>query len=179
MSIHGRQRGSTLVIGLVMLVVLTMLVLSAIRSSNANMRIVGNMQMQEETAAASQQAIEQVLSANFTVSPVSQVVAVDINNDGTTDYTANVSAPVCTGSLSLTNANLDPTNSADASCISSGTAQNTGLMVSGVVATSTSQSWCYLQQWEIQAQVNDSRTGATATSYQGVSMRVPAGTACP
>ncbi len=175
----NRQRGSTLVIGLVMLVVLTLLVLSAIRSSNTNMRIVGNMQSQEETATAAQQAIEQVLSANFTSNPVAQTVTVDINNDGTADYTANVSAPVCTGSLSLTNNNLDPTNPDDASCISSGTAQNTGMMVSGVVATSTSQSWCYLQQWEVQAQVNDTRTGATATSHQGVSMRVPAGTACP
>ena len=143
------------------------------------MRIAGNMQMQEETAAAAVQATEQVISTNFTASPASQVIAVDINNDGTPDYTANVPVPNCTGSLAVPNANLNPTNSADAPCISSGTAQNTGLMVSGVAAAATGQSWCYLQQWEVQAQVTDSRTGATATSIQGVSMRVPAGTACP
>ena len=178
-GVQNNQRGATLVVGLVMLVVLTLLVLSAIRSSNVNMRIVGNMQMQEETSAAATQATEQVISSsNFTTSPASQVIAVDINNDGTTDYTANVSAPSCTASLALTNNNLNPANSDDATCISTSTAQQTGLIVSGVVSASTAQSWCYLQQWEVQAQVNDDRTGATATSVQGVSMRVPAGTSC-
>lgn len=177
-GVKTRQRGATLLVGLVMLVVLTLLVLSAIRSSNVNMRIVGNMQMQEETSSAAIQATEQVISANFTINPVSQAIAVDIDNDGDTDYTANVSAPSCTGSLAITNNNLNPNNTADAPCISTSTAQQTGLMVSGVVSASTAQSWCYLQQWEVQAQVTDARTGATATSVQGVSMRVPAGTDC-
>jgi len=177
---QNKQRGATLVVGLVMLVVLTLLVVSAIRSSNINMRISGNMQAQEETAAAAQQAIEQVISINFTVSPASQVIAVDINSDSTTDYTANVPVPTCTGSLSLTNADLNPNNPSDASCISSGTAQNTGMVVSGAAGAGTiaGQSWCYLQQWEIQAQVTDTRTGTTVTNVQGVSMRVPAGTGC-
>ena len=179
MNTKNRQRGATLVVGLVMLVMLTLLVLSAIRSSNVNMRIAGNMQMQEETATAAQQATEQVISTNFTASPAAQVITVDINNDGTADYTANVPMQICTGSLALIDANLNPADPADASCISSGTAQNTGLMVSGVTASATGQSWCYLQQWEVQAQVTDNRTGATATSHQGVSMRVPAGTVCP
>ena len=179
MNTMHRQRGATLIVGLVMLVVLTLLVISAIRSSSINMRIAGNMQMQEETAAAAMQATEKVISTNFTASPASQVIAIDINSDGIADYTANVPVPSCTGSLAVINANLNPANPADSPCISSGTAQNTGLMVSGVVAASTAQSWCYLQQWEVQAQVTDSRTGATATSVQGVSMRVPAGTACP
>ena len=176
-SIKNRQRGATLVIGLVMLVVLTLLVLSAIRSSNVNMRIAGNMQMQEETSAAAVQATEQVISNNFTIAPASQVIAIDINNNGTTDYTANVSAPSCTASLAVTNNNLDPDNPDDSNCISSGT-YTPGAFVSGVSPTSTAQSWCYIQQWEVQAQVTDDRTGATATSVQGVSMRVPAGTTC-
>lgn len=179
MNTRNRQRGATLVVGLVMLVVLTLLVLSAMRSSNISMRIVGNMQMQEETAMAAVQATEQVISTNFAASPASQVIAIDINGDGTTEYTANVPTPNCTGSLSITNANLNPTDPADKDCISSATAQNTGLMVSGAAATATMQSWCYLQQWEVQAQVTDNRTGAVANSVQGVSMRVPAGTACP
>lgn len=180
MNSRNKQRGATLVVGLVMLVVLTLLVVSAIRSSNINMRISGNMQAQEETSAAAQQAIEQVISTNFTASPTSQVISVDINNDGTTDYTANVPVPTCTGSLSLVNADLNPNNPSDASCISSGTAQNTGMMVSGAAGAGTllGTSWCYLQQWEVRAQVNDARTGATMTNVQGVSMRVPAGTGC-
>lgn len=180
MNSRNKQRGATLIVGLVMLVVLTLLVVSAIRSSNINMRISGNMQAQEETSAAAQQAIEQVISTNFTVSPASQAIAVDINNDGATDFTANVSAPTCTGSLALVNADLNPNNPIDAPCISSGTAQNTGMMVSGAAGAGTilGTSWCYLQQWEVRAQVSDARTGAKMTNVQGVSMRVPAGTGC-
>lgn len=179
MNTRNRQRAQTLVTGLVMLVVLTLLVMSALRSGNVNTRIAGNMQMQEETATAAQNTTELVISTNFTAAPVSQVIAVDINNDGTSDYTANVPVPTCTGSLAITNADLNPANAADVPCISSGAAQQTGLMVSGVVGPATGQSWCYLQQWEVQAQVTDDRTGATATSTQGVSLRVPVGTECP
>lgn len=180
MHSRHKQRGATLIVGLVMLVVLTLLVISAIRSSNTNLRIAGNMQRQEETSTAAQQATEQVISTNFTVNPVPQAIAVDINKDGTTDYTPVVT-PACTGSLSLTNADLDPSNAEDVPCISSGVAQHTGLMESGVAATGTlaGPSWCYLQQWELQTQVTDSSTGATAATVQGVSMRVPAGTSCP
>ncbi len=179
MNSKNRQRAQTLIVGLVMLVVLTLLVMSALRASNINTRIAGNMQMQEETATAAKNATEQVISANFTANPVSQVIAVDINNDGTSDYTADVPGPRCTGSLAVTNAQLNPANAADVPCISSAAAQQTGLMVSGVIAAATGPSWCYLQQWEVQAQVTDSRTGATATSTQGVSLRVPVGTECP
>lgn len=179
MNTKNRQRAQTLVVGLVMLVVLTLLVVSAIRASNVTTRIAGNMQMQEETATAAQNATEQVISTNFTAAPVSQVIAVDINNDATSDYTANVPVPRCTGSLAVTNAQLNPSNAADVPCISSAAAQQTGLMVSGVAAAATGPSWCYLQQWEVQAQVTDNRTGATATSTQGVSLRVPVGTECP
>jgi hypothetical protein len=111
---------------------------------------------------------------------VSQPIAVDVNGDGTTDYTADVS-PTCTGSIPITNADLNPASPADAPCMSSGAAQLTGLMVSAVPATATltGQSWCYLQQWELQAAVTDNNTGATATTVQGAAIRVPAGTACP
>ncbi|HXU93342.1 MAG TPA: hypothetical protein VFP33_06760 [Gallionella sp.] len=179
MNTRNKQRAQTLIVGLVMLVVLTLLVMSALRASNINTRITGNTQMQEETEAAAENATEQVISTNFTTNPISQVIAVDINIDGTSDYTANVPAPKCTGSLAVTNTQLNPANPADVPCISSATAKQTGLMVSGVASAGTGPSWCYLQQWEVQAQVTDNRTGATATSTQGVSMRVPVGTECP
>lgn len=168
-----KQRGATLITALVMLVVLTLLVISAIRSSSTNLRIAGNMQMQAEVIAAAQQASEQVLSSNFTKNPVAVDVLVDINNDGTTDYTAQVAPPVCTGSTALQNStpNLPP------QCISSSTAQNTGIVfTSGVVITGT--SWCAAQQWDVRTQVSDSVGGANATMHQGVSLTVEAGTPC-
>lgn len=183
MSTRTRQRGATLLVGLVMLVVLTLLVVSAIRSGNINMRIAGNTQMQEEAAAAAQQATEQVISTNFTANPVTQTILVDINGDGTTKYTATVAPQTCTSSQQLTNGNLNPSNPADQPCIPSSAAQNTGMLIlnaDGTVSSAASTpSWCYAQQWDVQATVTDTRTGATATTHQGIAIRVPAGTTCP
>lgn len=173
-----KQRGATLLVALVMLVVLTLLVLSAIRSSGTNLRIAGNMQMQGEVTAAAQQAIEQVISGNFTASPASSVITVDINNDGTQDYTANIAVPTCTGSVPLMNANLDMNDANDIPCFSSSTASNTGLIFASGTPTTAVQSWCYSQQWDVQARAANANTGADATVHQGVALRVPAGTTC-
>lgn len=179
MTFKKTQRGITLLVGLIMLVVLTLLVISAIRSSNTNLRIVGNMQVQEEASAAAQQAIEQVISSNFTANPVSSVITVDINHDGTSDYSVSIAQPVCTGSAPLLNADLNATNAADAPCISSSTASNTGIMFASGTPAATGQSWCFAQQWDVTAQATSlAGTGATATLHQGVSLRVPAGTTC-
>lgn len=179
MPLKHKQRGATLLVALVMLVVLTLLVLSAIRSSNTNLRIAGNMQMQGEATAAAQQAIEQVLSSNFTASPASSVINVDINNDGTNDYRADVTKPACSGSVALMNANLDMSNPNDVPCFSSSTASNTGIVFASGTPATTGQSWCYAQQWDVQTQATSiTGTGADVTIHQGISLRVPAGTTC-
>ena len=179
MPLKQQQRGVTLLVGLIMLVVLTLLVLSAIRSSTTNLHIAGNMQMQEEANAAAQQAIEQVISRNFTENPVASVITVDINNDGTADYSVSIAQPVCTGSVPLMNAALNPANPNDAACISSSTASNTGIVFASGTPAATGQSWCYSQQWDIQAVATSlTGSGATATLHQGVSLRVPADTPC-
>lgn len=179
MSSMNKQHGVTLLVTLIMLVVLTLLVVSAVRSSTINLRIAGNTQMQEEATASAQQAIEQVISTNFTINPVSGVVNVDINNSGTTDYVANVAAPTCQGSTSITNASLDMTNPNDAPCFSSSTASNAGIIYASGVPAAAVQSWCYSQQWDVKAQATaTSGSGANATVHQGVSLRVPAGTSC-
>ena len=174
-----KQRGATLIVGLVMLVVLTLLVISALRSGNANLRIAGNMQTQGEATAASQQAIEQVISSNFTTTPASFVVPVDINNDTVPDYSASVAVPTCTGSVALMNANLNMNNPNDVPCFSSSTTSNTGIMSASGIPVTTGQSWCYSQQWDVQTRATSlSGSGADVTIHQGVSLRVPAGTTC-
>lgn len=179
---RNRQAGATLITALIMLVVLTLLVISAINSTTLNLHIAGNAQMQSEAIAAAQQATEQVLSSNFTVNPSSTVIPIYITNPTPAsaaavsyqaDYQATVAVPKCTGSRALLNnePNLPP------QCLSSGSLQNTGIrFASGVVAGGT--SWCYAQQWEIQTNVTDPLTGAQAEVHQGVSLYVPAGTSC-
>ena len=87
------QRGITLVVGLIMLLILTLFAVSAIRLSTANLRTVGNMQARNEATAAAQRAIEQVMSSTdpFTA-PALRTVTIPINQ---TDYSVEVAAPVC------------------------------------------------------------------------------------
>ncbi|MBC7620312.1 MAG: hypothetical protein H7293_15250 [Candidatus Saccharibacteria bacterium] len=85
-----RQHGVSLLLSLIMLVVLTLLVVSAVRMTNSNLRTVGNMQARNEAAAAAQQAIEQQVMGdvgNF-YAPVDQPISIN-------GYTGTISAPVC------------------------------------------------------------------------------------
>ena len=168
-----RQQGATLITSLVMLIVLTLLVISALRSSTTNLKIAGNMQIQEEVIVAAQQATEVMLSADFTPSPAASSITIDINNDGVADYTANLTAPTCSGDTPLTNntPNLPP------QCVSSGKLDNSGIIFTSGVSLSGS-SWCDAQQWDLGTTVTDNRTGAGETIHQGVSTIVPAGTTC-
>lgn len=177
MKLRFRQRGATLIVALIMLVVLTLLSISAIRSSNTNLRIAGNMQMVGEATAAARQGIEQVISGNFTAAPAAADIPVDINANGAADYTAHVTKPECKGSVPLKNDELNKSDPKDVPCFSSSTASNTGIIYSSGVAPATGMSWCYGQQWDIEAQAT-SPAGADVTVHQGVSLRVPAGTAC-
>lgn len=175
MILSHKQQGSTLMVALVMLMLLTLMALSAMRSTTSSIQVVGNAQFREEASAAAQQGVEKIISSNFTVSPAASTVAVTF---GTAVYAAQVEVPTCISSIGLTNSELDPANTADAVCLGSGAATNTGTVTSGVAPTSTAQSWCYEQKWDIRATVADTNTGANTAVHQGVSMRVPAGTTC-
>lgn len=93
------QRGSTLIIGLMMIVLITLIVVNAFTLSASNLKAVGNMQVREEAIAAANQAVEQVISSPFTNAPVAQSLNVDIDKDGDTDYTVVLAAPVCMRAL--------------------------------------------------------------------------------
>src|SRR2546428_759824 len=83
------QRGATLVVGLIMLLLITLMVSSAFMLSTTNLKSVGNMQFKDESIAAANKAIEQVLSSPFTTNPNAldnTTINADINNDGITDY---------------------------------------------------------------------------------------------
>jgi len=147
----ARQAGVSLVVGLVMLVVLTLLVVSAVRMGRTNLRAVSNQQASAEATAAAQQAIEQVMSStNSFYNPAAQTFNIDINNDGVADYTVQVAKPSC---LQLTAA---PGFSADFS------------------ASAPKDTF-----WDISAVVLDNRTGATVTVHQGAKVRMNSTALCP
>lgn len=150
MKQFSEQRGATLLVSLVMLVVLTLFAVTAINLSNTNLRIVGNMQMQAEATAAAQLAIETVISnSDFIITPpVPQTV--DINHDGATDYTVTFSpAPACQY--------YKPVAKGDAG-------------VPNKCFGSAGAAYCYWTTWDVSAVVSDPNTGASTTIHQGVQM---------
>jgi Tfp pilus assembly protein PilX len=169
------QRGATLTIAMIMLVLLTLFVLAAINMSSINLRIMGNEQARSESVAAAQQAIEQVISTNFPAAPPApQTVTVDINGGGTT-YTVNVPTPVCQNSVPIKLVELDATSALDQPCFGSATSSSPG--VSG--AASSGDSFCAATQWDVSGTATDnSGANATVTLHQGVGQRVPIGTTC-
>lgn len=182
MNTKHQQQGSTLVIALVMLIVLTLLVVSAMKSSTINLRITGNMQMQEEAAMVAQKAIETLISNNFTntANPSSITLPpVDVNNDGFPDYNASAAAPACLSSNPLYNTDLSRTNPADADCFSSDAAINTGIVFASGPTAAKTLSWCSNQQWDVLGAATDTSNTVNVRVHQGVGMRVPAGTNCP
>jgi len=141
-----------MVIGMIMLVLLTLLVVSAINSSSVNLRITGNMQAQDEARAMAQQAIERVLGvkANFYPTPTAQAATnyyVDNNSTGNAVYSVSVAAPVCKGA-----AKQFPGRTAD--CINGARA---GL-------------FCWDTLWEVVATATDSKTGVRQVITQGVAI---------
>lgn len=147
------QRGATLFIALVMLVVLTLLSISGIRMNMTNLRIAGNMQWQGEATAAAQQAIEQKISdlaflSGASSATAASTVSIDVNRDGTNDYTVTVSAPACY--------RLKP---------------QTGY---SMVVTSQTPGTSQVQiapddvYFDIQGQVTDNNTGGVVTVHQGI-----------
>ena len=93
-SYHA-QRGITLLVALIMLVLMTLIAISAFTISNSNLKSVANMQSRNEMIAAGNKAVEVLLSSPFTDSPAAQSYQVDINNDGNPDYTVNIAQPTC------------------------------------------------------------------------------------
>ena len=141
------QSGVTLVVGLIMLVMITLLMASAFTLSSSNLKSVGNMQVREEGVAAANLAVEQVISSPFTDAPVAQEINVDIDKNGTTDYTVNVSAPTCIKALI---ASLPVICDIDFPC--------------------PSNTWN--TEWDIDAKVTDTASGGTVRVRQGVRVRL-------
>lgn len=152
-ALKRAQQGTTLFVTLVFLVVITLFGVSAINTSSLNLRIAGNMQFQQQAAAAAQQGIETAMGSltSFT-SPVAQTVNVDINKDGTNDYAVAIATPACLSSQ----------------------------QASGYSVEYCALGSCPLDtNWELQSTVNDGTTGAKVVIHQGVKVRLPGGSTCP
>ena len=148
---HGRRRqsGATLVVALIVLTLITLMVINAFTLSSSNLKAVGNLQAREESIAAANQAIELVVSSSFTDAPVAQEVNVDINKDGTTDYTVVMAAPKCIKVKEVPNPDK---------CDES---------LKQLCATSD-----WHTDWDLEGKVEDAVTGASVVVHQGVRVKL-------
>lgn len=173
------QSGATLLVSMIFLVVLTLIVVSAIKVSNVNAKVVGNMQIEKEADAAAMHAIEAMISTDFTSLPTPSTTIVDINDSGRAGsaYTVLVPAPICSGVKPIKSSELDASNTADQPCFASGASQNTGIVGSG----GSGNSLCSNSNWEVNATVTPPAGTSAAvapTLHQGIAVRVAVGAAC-
>lgn len=167
------QRGATLVITLVLMLLVGLAAMSSISGSERNLQIAGNMQLRNEALAASQAIIEQTISSTaFSRDPAAaaaSVQAIDIDGDGRADQEVRLDpAPTCLRVQPIKVSELDPTQSADLACLGS-SQQITGRDFN---ATGNGDSLCGDSLWNVSASVSDNVTGAQVRVHQGVSMRV-------
>lgn len=178
-----RQRGATLIVSLIMLVLITLLAVSSFSLGKGNVQIVGNMQQRNQAFAAAQLAVATTISSTqFAATPtnaipvpcngVNNTVCVDVNGDGTNDISVLVT-PTCDSIQPIPVTQLNFNNPNDAGCLV-GASQDFG-----VTGAANNNSMCSNSVWDIQASATDLLTGANYVVDQGVGVRVAATTICP
>lgn len=139
------QRGSTLMVGLVMLMLLTMVAVSAINSTTTSVMLVGNAQFREEAISAAQKAIEKVISTGDfrTTPPPPQTVKIN----GVAEYTVTFEPPPQCVSFKP----VDPTD-----------------LATPMECASSIGDICFWTLWDIRAVVTAADTGASVAVHQGI-----------
>lgn len=107
-SLPPHQSGATLVVGLIMLVLITLLVVSALSLSTTNLMAVGNMQYRNEAIAAANQAIGDWVSApGISTSTTTLGASASVVDIGPASYSVTVT-PSC---ISVSNASASSVSS--------------------------------------------------------------------
>jgi len=166
------QRGTTLLIGLIMLVLLTLMGLASINSATSNLKVVGNMQYQQEAISAAQDSINKVLSkasyfSDPSTAPTSDTV--DVTGDGTADYTVALAQPCILATRDILVSELSLTNADDLLCMSSATLKNAGIMGQ---QSGTAKSDCARVTWRVTASVSDASTKAKVSLIQAARQKM-------
>lgn len=176
---HHKQRGITLILSLVMLVLLTMIALTTLNIGKGDLQLVDNAQQRAIALNAAQAVVDQIISSpSFVDSPTTVLDnsncpaalsapansrCTDVYGDGRTVVLVTLSpAPAC---IQVTPVAAD----APGGC-SFGVVQGSF----GVEGGSSSAGGCYESLWEITAVATEAKSGARAVVTQGVKMQVSA-----
>jgi Tfp pilus assembly protein PilX len=203
LNLPREERGSALIVALIMLVLLTVLALTTLNVGRTSLQIAGNAQSRAVTQAAAQQIINQVASnATFSEGP-SEVLdnsncppgiervpnsrCVNIYGPQGPDSSETADpkhyvrvklapTPACLQVRPILTTELDLTKDEDLGCTQGVNRNNFGIAGTGSI------SLCSNTMWEITAVGEDLLTGASSQVTQGVSLRISsdaAATSCP
>jgi len=140
------QRGAvTIFVSMILLVLITLLVITAYSLSTTNLRAVGNVQAREEAVAAANAVIESTISLNFWQITTAAMNDVDLNADGVTDYIVDLAIPRCVRATQVAS-----TSSASVT----------------LPGMSASSAWNTI--WELDATATEATTGTRVRVLQGV-----------
>jgi Tfp pilus assembly protein PilX len=152
-SPRSSQRGSALIVALILLVVAALLGISAVQAGMMGTRVGRNAQLTQQAQLAAQQAIDTTLSnlATFTdaaTAPATSTQAIDIDGDGTADFNVTLNRPAC---VAIANAK-------DYSYLTNPPKDTT---------------------WVIRAVASEINGNTTAEVTQGIRVRLPTSAECP
>lgn len=178
-----QQHGSTLLISLIMLVLLTLLAVSSFNMGKSSLQTVGNMQHRNEALAAAQETIEQVISTTLLFAYPSGVIpaansgcpnggadntkCIDTNQDGEPDIAVSLTpTPTCIKAQPIANIALNPSIENDKNCFVGATQSL------GVAGANSGNSLCADSIWEVTAVAEDAITNAQYSVTQGLAVRI-------
>lgn len=166
-GLANRQRGIVLILSLIMLVVLTLLAVSAIRLSTVNLRTVANAQSRNEAMSTAQRTIDLVLSSNFTDNIAGTASTVTVSEGGK-DYTVVIARPCLVRSAPVQNIALPPPAAPPPG-------KTCGPYPECTCRLGGTYSQCSDTIWQIQATSTSGWFGATISITQGTGIRMDNG----
>lgn len=159
-NLPSRQRGVVLILSLIMLMVLTLMAVSAIRLSTVNLRSVGNAQSRAEAMSTAQRTIDLVLSSNFSDNIAGTASTVTISEGGK-NYSVVIARPCLVRTVPVKNIDLDIALTDDKKCLDT---------------LSNPYSACADTIWQLQATSTSGWFGASVSITQGTGIRMDNGT---
>lgn len=189
MTHRQHQKGSVLIVSLVMLVLMTLIAVSAIQTTGNMIQIVGNAQFREEAVSAGQQAIDQLIGSVTATEGIktkaeemnAASVNVDVTGDGNGDYAVTFSPlPSC---LSRSDAGtyvdnqiilernivLNPEEDDTPEEVAVRDAARTRYQqLTTCKANKDLGNQCFWSLWRVTTAVSDTFTGASTVVTQGV-----------
>jgi Tfp pilus assembly protein PilX len=181
MTARSRERGVTLIVVLIFLVMLTLFSVSAFKASTSNARATASLELRQEATAAAQAAIEDAISTSNFALPAASAASSSIMV-GRSTYEVTVTPPVTCAKirqLPISELPKDATTGLPTTawkrCDSGEAGRPTGSVgqgnyTEGGTATPSGLSFCAETLWSLKAAVNDSKTNTAVEVNQDVAV---------